>query len=204
MDDASHGATGGGARPLRDRRKLDSMREIQAVAIELFTTRGFEAVTVGDIAAAVAVSDSTVYRYFGTKERLVTWQDYEPELQAALLRRLAAQPPVDAIRDAYIEAVAPRYDQSQLSRIAFIYRTPQVYAATVEQSYTQHAYLTKALEGAADVDELTAGVIAGACLAAVDVAIGRWQESGGNTELAALLADAFDALAHAAPTGPPQ
>ncbi len=179
------------------------MREIQAAAIELFAARGFDAVTIGDIAAAVAVSNSTVYRYFGTKERVVTWQEYEPELQAALVRRLAGQPPVDAIRDAYIEAVAPRYDESQLTRIAFIYRTPQVYAATVEQSYTQHAHLAKALEGAAGVDELTAGVVAGACLAAVDVAIGRWQESDGNTGLAVLLADAFDALAHAAPSGPP-
>lgn len=176
------------------------MREIQAAALELVGVRGFDAVTVGDIASAVGVSESTVYRYFGTKERIFIWQGYEPDLQAALLRRLNEQPPIDAVRDAYIEAVAPRYDEGQLARIVFIYQTSQVHTAAVEQSFLQHAVLSKAIEGAAGVDELTAGVMSGACITAVDVAIDHWQQADGRIPLDGLLADAFGALRHAAPT----
>ncbi|MEM8922532.1 MAG: TetR family transcriptional regulator [Actinomycetota bacterium] len=200
MDDETSDS-GSGRPSLRDRRRVESMREIQAAAIELVGDRGFDAVTVGDIASGVGVSESTVYRYFGTKERIFTWQDYEPDLHAALLRRLNEQPPVDAVRDAYIEAVAPRYDDGQLARIVFVYQTPQVHTAAVEQSFLQHAVLSKAIEGAAGVDDLTAAVIAGACITAADVAVDHWQQAEGRLALDGLLAEAFDALRHAIPSG---
>ncbi len=38
---------------------------------DLFDGRGFEKVSIEDIAAAAEVSPSSVYRYFGTKERIV-------------------------------------------------------------------------------------------------------------------------------------
>ncbi|MEL7207063.1 MAG: TetR family transcriptional regulator [Actinomycetota bacterium] len=201
VDDGT--ATPGAGSSLRSRRKLESMREIQSVAIAQFTERGFDAVTVGDLASAVGTSESTLYRYFGTKEGLVTWQEYEPALQAALLRRLVEQPPVDAIRDAHVEALAPAFDVGQLARITFIYGTPQVHAAAVEQSYLQHASLSRSLVGATGESALAADVVAGACLSAVDVATDHWQQAAGKVPLDELLVDAFDALRIAAPAETP-
>ncbi len=47
------------------------MDQVRAVAFDLMSTHGFDAVTVEQIAARSSVSPSTVYRYFGTKEALV-------------------------------------------------------------------------------------------------------------------------------------
>ena len=47
------------------------MDQVRSVAFDLMDERGFDSVTVEEIAAASNVSPSTVYRYFGTKEALV-------------------------------------------------------------------------------------------------------------------------------------
>ncbi|MEU8821218.1 TetR family transcriptional regulator [Actinoplanes sp. NPDC048796] len=53
---------------LRERRRLATQAEIEAVALELFSERGSERTTVEDIAAAAGVSQRTFFRYFPTKE----------------------------------------------------------------------------------------------------------------------------------------
>ncbi|GGC68812.1 TetR family transcriptional regulator [Hoyosella rhizosphaerae] len=65
---------------LRERKKAATMRTIQAVALDLFDANGYTAVTVDQIAEAAGVSPSSVYRYFGTKERLVLHDEYDPQL----------------------------------------------------------------------------------------------------------------------------
>lgn len=83
--------TGSSAPPapdLRERKKLEAMRRIQAVALDLFDRDGYSAVTVEQVAAAANVSPSSVYRHFGTKERLVLHDEYDP-LALELLRSKA-------------------------------------------------------------------------------------------------------------------
>jgi len=53
---------------LRDRRRQQAVDEIASVAHDLFVERGFENVSVDDIAAAARCSPRTFYRYFGAKE----------------------------------------------------------------------------------------------------------------------------------------
>ena len=47
------------------------MRRIQLAALTLFERRGFERITIEDIARAARVGPATVYRHFITKERIV-------------------------------------------------------------------------------------------------------------------------------------
>ncbi len=57
---------------LRQRNRMAAIRAIQDTAMELFDARGFHNVTIDDIAREAAVSPSTFYRYFGSKEGLFT------------------------------------------------------------------------------------------------------------------------------------
>ncbi len=58
--------------PLRARNRLNAMMAVQDAAYELFAERGFDAVTVNQIAERSGVAPATVYRHFGTKDHIVT------------------------------------------------------------------------------------------------------------------------------------
>lgn len=55
---------------LRERKKLQTRRLIADTAFRLFAERGFDGVTVAQVARSADVSEATVFNYFGTKETL--------------------------------------------------------------------------------------------------------------------------------------
>ena len=56
---------------LREQKKAQTRAVIVAEAGRLFAARGFQATTMGEIAAAAGVSAATLYNYFGTKNALL-------------------------------------------------------------------------------------------------------------------------------------
>ncbi len=73
---------------LRDAKKLRTRQEIADQAMKLFAQRGFDGVTVAEVATAADVSEKTVYNYFPTKEDL-----FFDEVPAALRGLQAAECP---------------------------------------------------------------------------------------------------------------
>ncbi|MGU3587270.1 TetR family transcriptional regulator [Rhodococcus sp. C26F] len=71
---------------LRERRRLETRREITLAALELFEQQGAAATTVDEIARRAGVSPSTFFRYFATKEESVYGpdKDFEADLLAWL------------------------------------------------------------------------------------------------------------------------
>ena len=55
---------------LRQRKKAQTRRLIAETAMSLFAARGFDRVTVAEVAAAAEVATTTVFNYFPTKEDL--------------------------------------------------------------------------------------------------------------------------------------
>jgi AcrR family transcriptional regulator len=56
---------------LRERKKRQTRAAIAAAAMRLFRERGFDAVTIADVARAADVSEKTIFNYFPAKEDLV-------------------------------------------------------------------------------------------------------------------------------------
>ena len=85
---------------LRESKKRETRQRISEVATRLFYARGFDAVTVEEIAAAANVSKVTVFNYFARKEDLLF--DREDEVKRFLREALGARPkgqsPIDALR----------------------------------------------------------------------------------------------------------
>src|SRR4051812_38545707 len=73
---------------LRETKKLQTREAIADKALQLFATRGFDHVTVAEVAAAAGVSDKTVFNNFPTKEDL--FYDEVPQREAALLAAIRA------------------------------------------------------------------------------------------------------------------
>lgn len=61
----------------REQRKADTRQAISDVATRLIIERGFEAVSMSEIADAAGVSRKTVFNYFTSKEQLVFDRDEE-------------------------------------------------------------------------------------------------------------------------------
>ncbi len=122
---------------LRERKKLAAMRRIQAVALDLFDQSGFVNVTIEQIAAAAEVSPSSVYRYFGTKEQLVLWDEGDIEFIEAVGAEMSGHSPVEAVRRAVAQVLTDYFESNEehakrLTRILF--EEPALRAAQLEQT----------------------------------------------------------------------
>jgi AcrR family transcriptional regulator len=83
---------------LRERKKQRTRGLIAETAWRLFATRGFEPVTVAEIAAEAEVSQATVFNYFPTKEDLVfdRMEAFEEQLLTAIRERPKGESIVEA------------------------------------------------------------------------------------------------------------
>src|SRR3954466_8282396 len=85
---------------LRERKKEQTRRLIAETARRLFAERGFDAVTVGEVARAADVSEKTVFNYFATKEDLFYsgMEAFEDQLLAAIRDRAPGETVLAAFR----------------------------------------------------------------------------------------------------------
>jgi len=106
---------------LRERRKHETRLAISDVATALFVERGFDAVTIAQVAGAAGVAKMTVTNYFPRKEDLVfdRAEAIIESLAAAVARRAPGESYLAAIRREYAAAAARRDVTLGLSSPAF-------------------------------------------------------------------------------------
>ncbi|OLR93324.1 TetR/AcrR family transcriptional regulator [Actinokineospora bangkokensis] len=80
---------------LRERKKWETRRRISDAATALFMARGFDGVTVAEVAQTAGVSKMTVFNYFPRKEDLVL--DRSAEIRAAITTALRTLAPAAGV-----------------------------------------------------------------------------------------------------------
>lgn len=189
-----------GAAPRRaGRRPVTSRSEIEHIALELFTERGFDPTTVDDIATAAGIGRRTVFRYYASKND-IPWGMFDEQLDrmratfAALPSTLAVMAGVRAAVLAF-NAVHPDEQPWHRRRLRLILGTPALQAhSTLRYAAWRRVVAEHAAERLGlPPDGLLPQAIGHASLGVALAAYERWLGPDGG-ELRELLDTAFRAL----------
>jgi AcrR family transcriptional regulator len=185
---------------LRERKKEQTRRRIAEVALRLFDERGYDAVTVNEIAEAAGVAKVTLFNYFPTKECLVTDG-------AVVAGRGEGRSPLEALRGHCRSMAAQGAGgvdvEALLTRVRVVSSHPALMGALHAVRMGERYDLAAALS-ATYADELTAQLMAAQITAAITtvqeaffrrVAAGEPLEEAGR-RLADDVELAFDLLEH--------
>lgn len=188
---------------LRERTR-DAVREqIRERALALFVENGFDPTTIDDIAQAVGISPRSFFRYFATKEEVVTgdFTEVGALIRDALAARPASETPFMAIRAALapLAAMIENDPVRGLRAMRVSTSTASLRAHGLEKHLTWAKMLVPIIErrlrGTKQSRSLRAQTIVHASLACLDVALSEWAERNGRTSLSTLLDEAFAQLA---------
>jgi AcrR family transcriptional regulator len=187
---------------LRERNRTERHQRIRAVALDAFAERGFDEVTVDEIAEAARVSKSTLFRYFPTKEHLVVADDAErlDALRSAFLDRPDHEPVTASLRAALVALASGYQDDAaeQLRRFRVIRSSPALAARILEQQAAREDALATAIAsrlGARDADAMRSRLLAAAGMAVIRVALREWVLVPTDRPLGDLVAEGLDLLA---------
>jgi AcrR family transcriptional regulator len=183
---------------LRERQRVEAMKRVQRAAVSAFAAHGFERVRVEEVAEEAGVSPVSVYRWFGTKEDLVLWDEYDPPLFEAIAARLGDRSPLDAVREGLLGELDRMYDSERalvLDRVRLIYAEPALLAAALSQQSSMVDGLTH-LFGEAGVEGsgFDHAVVAATVVGVLTVCLEEWARLDGSVSLGGLVADGFTSL----------
>ncbi|MFD3660894.1 TetR/AcrR family transcriptional regulator [Streptomyces sp. NPDC058659] len=159
---------------LRERKKERTRQALSDAAVALFLEKGFDAVSVAEVAAAAEVSKPTLFRYFPAKEDLVLhrFADHEDEAARVVAGRPAGAAPLDALYAHVLDGLGRRDPVTGLcdhpAVLAYhrlLYGTPALVARLHAYRARSEAALADALGG----DPLDARIAAGQIVAVLRV-----------------------------------
>ena len=186
--------------PRRGRPPGTSRRELELIALRLFTECGFDTTTIEQITTEAGVSERTFFRYFGTKSS-VLWSEFDTEvdvIRTALARTPADVSMMEAIRRAVVSANHYRADDvpELRMRMNLIGTVPalQSSAATHYDAWERVISEFAAARLGLPADSLYPLAIGRATLAACRAAYDRWATRADN-DLTVYLDAALTALA---------
>ncbi|MET8571234.1 TetR family transcriptional regulator [Streptomyces sp. NPDC004783] len=151
---------------LRERKRRQMVQRLSDVAVGLFLEKGFDAVSVAEVAAAAEVSKPTLFRYFPAKEDLVLHRIADHEGEAA---RVAGEgpAPLAALRRHFLAGLERSDPVTGLNDhpdvLAFhrlLYGTPALVARAHAHLERSESALAGALGGDLDARLAAAQIIA--------------------------------------------
>ncbi|MEC3958761.1 helix-turn-helix domain-containing protein [Nocardia sp. CDC153] len=186
-------------------RKVEAMSRIQRVALDLFDEHGYREVTVERVASAAGVSPSSIYRYFGTKEMLVLYDETDPQTLEVLRNVGAGQtcdfPGLLAIARPMVSGVL---DEIVTDEVEYRTRVRMRYARSIPEVRTRQTEQWRALEDefrlafaeltGRDANDLklrmAAAISIWTCMAGLD----HWEGTGFAARLREVYAEVVEAV----------
>lgn len=179
---------------LRERKKTAVRDALIAHALRLFAERGFDGVTVDEIAAAAEVSRRSFFRYFPSKEGVLLARRQD---QLARFRELVGrQKGFESVRRACL-ALADEYVLMRaqiLEERTIVAASSSLSAHDLEVDRAFESAIEQALGGGR-----RAKICAAAVVGAIRVVLEEWAERGGKLDLRTVGSEALDLVAPVAP-----
>jgi len=191
--------------PLRERKKLRTQRALADAALRMFTERGFDAVTLEELADAAEVSKSTFFRFFPAKEAAAI--EAEAELWSAYLTALAERELSGAILGelhktlgAAIAGLDPGWDERFVATRRLAAAEPALLRYVEHYRAGIKHQVIDCLAGklGLDPDDVRLHVLAELAATAFSLSGRRWVRQGGQGGRPALL-EGFDRAVAAIP-----
>ncbi|WP_244529663.1 TetR family transcriptional regulator [Streptomyces wuyuanensis] len=183
--------------------RLKMRRELAAAAMELFATKGYEATTVDEIAAAAGVARRTFFRHFRSKEEAI-FPDHDDTLvraEAVLNAAPAHEHPLDTVcrgikevMKMYAASPAVSVERYRLTREVPTLREREIASvARYERLFTRYllGHFDERDHHDGNDDPLLAEVAASAVVTAHNHVLRRWLRAGGQGDVEAQLDHAF-------------
>ncbi|WP_030547426.1 TetR family transcriptional regulator [Streptomyces albus] len=183
--------------------RLTMRRKLAAAAMELFATKGYEATTVDEIAAAAGVARRTFFRHFRSKEEAI-FPDHDDTLvraEAVLAAAPAEEHPLDTVcrgikevMRMYAASPAVSVERYRLTREVPTLREREIASvARYERLFTRYllGHFDERAHRDGDDDPLLAEVAASAVVTAHNHVLRRWLRAGGEGDVEAQLDRAF-------------
>lgn len=151
---------------LRERKKAQTRKRLADTAFALFRERGFENVTVAEIADAADVAVSTLFAYFPCKEALVfdAEDEYERALTAAVRDRGPGVSMLDALEAHLVPDAPPSTADGPSGRdfVELVRSTPELleYAGRARRHWEASLAATLAREAGVPENDLVARTLA--------------------------------------------
>lgn len=186
--------------PRRGRPPSTNPRDLEVIALELFSEQGFDETTVEDIASSAQVSTRTFFRYFESKSSVI-WQNFDADVEA-LRAAFDEVPPelelMEAIRSVIVEM--NRYGPDEVpelrTRMHLIGSEPTL-RASASSHYDAWVHAVASFAAARlglSPESLVPAAIGRGCLGVCSAAFDDWAASSG-ADLTDLLDTALAALA---------
>jgi AcrR family transcriptional regulator len=186
---------------LRERKKERTRQDLMRSALRLFADRGFDQVTVEEIAADCEVSPRTFFRYFSSKEDVLFAQTHQSleRLIETLQLQPSDLPPLEALRlamrtlsDDYLED-----KEAVVLRHQIMSATPALRTRAAERQQGWEAEVIDKLRQGGQIEgmsDLDVRLVVAASTTALRVAVTIWVSDSSDLDLADLIDSTFDRL----------